>query len=105
MTCVDQAKNIWKYTIPTGSTGVVFNNGNGDQTNDVTPLHNHLYKGTGNKAFTDLGIYEAGVDAVEADALDQAPVYYNLQGVRVENPTAGLYIVRRGNKVAKEIIR
>lgn len=32
-----------------------------------------------------------------------APVYYNLQGVEVENPTNGLYIVKRGNKVTKEI--
>ncbi|MDE5810981.1 MAG: starch-binding protein, partial [Muribaculaceae bacterium] len=106
MTCIDTANNIWKYTVPTGTTGVVFNNGNGDQTNDVlNPIHNHLYKGTGNRGFTDLGVYEAGVDAIEADATDVTPVYYNLQGVRVDNPAAGLYIVRRGNKVAKEIIR
>lgn len=34
-----------------------------------------------------------------------APVYYNLQGVQVVNPENGFYIVRRGNKVTKEIIR
>lgn len=31
--------------------------------------------------------------------------YYNLQGVEVANPAAGLYIVRQGNKVAKEIVK
>lgn len=36
---------------------------------------------------------------------DSAPVYFNLQGVRVDNPEAGVYIVRRGNKVTKEVIR
>lgn len=36
---------------------------------------------------------------------DLAPVYYNLQGVRVINPENGIYIVRRGDKVTKEYIR
>lgn len=44
------------------------------------------------------------VDGIEMDS-DVAPVYYNLQGVRVENPENGLYIVKRGNKVSKTIIR
>lgn len=45
-----------------------------------------------------------GIEAIEADGNDSA-VYYNLQGVRVDNPTQGLYIVVRGDKVAKEIVR
>ena len=40
-------------------------------------------------------------DAVNADA---PAVYYNLQGVRVTNPSNGIYIVRRGNKVTKEYV-
>lgn len=47
----------------------------------------------------------AGVDGIEADDSDAAPVYYNLQGVRVDTPSAGLYIVVRGNKVTKEIVK
>lgn len=31
--------------------------------------------------------------------------YYNIQGVRVQNPTSGLYIVRQGSKVSKVVIR
>lgn len=34
-----------------------------------------------------------------------APVYYNLQGVRVAQPENGLFIVVRGNKVAKELVK
>ncbi|MDE6268850.1 MAG: hypothetical protein K2M04_07195 [Muribaculaceae bacterium] len=35
-----------------------------------------------------------------------APVeYYNLQGVRVDNPSNGLYIVKQGKKVTKQVIR
>lgn len=47
-------------------------------------------------------------DAGFADIIndnDAPAVYYNLQGVRVSNPDNGIYIVRRGNKVAKELIR
>lgn len=49
---------------------------------------------------------ESGVIGVEIDEnTDAAPVYYNLQGVQVAEPSNGLYIVKRGNKVTKEIIR
>ena len=44
-----------------------------------------------------------GVEGVEVE--DAAPVYYNLQGVRVENPSNGLFIVVRGNKATKQVIR
>lgn len=50
----------------------------------------------------------SGVEDVITDAIDNenAPVeYFNLQGVRVENPANGLYIKRQGNKVSKVIIR
>ena len=43
------------------------------------------------------GIADITVDNV-------APVYYNLQGVRVAQPESGLYIEVRGNKVAKVIL-
>lgn len=46
------------------------------------------------------------VDEIEADSQSVATIYYNLQGVRVDNPTAGdLYIVVRGNKTTKEYVK
>lgn len=45
----------------------------------------------------------SGVGSVAAD--EAAPEYYTLQGVRVENPSAGIYICRRGSKVSKVIFR
>ena len=42
---------------------------------------------------------------VEAEEVEVAPVYYNLQGVQVENPANGIYIVKRGNKVTKEYVK
>ena len=46
-----------------------------------------------------------GVESVVDRSSDAAPVYYNLQGARVENPGAGIYIVRRGSKTTKEVVR
>lgn len=43
----------------------------------------------------------------EIEMVDEnAPVeYYNLQGVRVANPSNGIFIVRQGNKVSKRVIK
>lgn len=96
------AENIYMYTVPEGTTGIIFNNGNGDQTNDIlNPIHNHIYKGTGNRGFEDGGLYESGVDGIEADDAEAPVEYYNLQGIRVYNPTPGFYIMRQGSKVEK----
>ncbi len=47
---------------------------------------------------------KGAVEGIEAD--NNAPaVYYNLQGVQVENPTQGIYIVKRGSKTYKQVIR
>lgn len=47
-----------------------------------------------------------GDSAVEGIAAEQAaPVYYNLQGMRVAQPENGIYLVKRGNKVTKEVVR
>lgn len=44
-------------------------------------------------------------DIIDDAAADAAPVYYNMQGVRVDEPTPGLYIVVRGSKVTKQLVR
>lgn len=49
-------------------------------------------------------IYGA-VSAVSADTDADAPVYYTIDGRRVITPARGLYIVRRGDTVTREIIR
>ena len=97
--------NIYSYTVPAGTTGLVFNNGGGDQTDDINSVeHNHLYKGTGNRGWEDTGIYN--VTYVEnIDAAPEAPEYYDLQGRRVQNPSRGIYIMKRGNKVVKTRVR
>ena len=63
-------------------------------------------------AYTELvlnnttGIDDIVVDSPQEDAQTDAPViYYNLQGVRVDNPASGVYIRVQGDKVSKELIR
>ncbi len=46
-----------------------------------------------------------GVSLPSVEGADMEPVYYTLQGVRVNNPQGGIFIVVRGNKVSKEYIR
>ena len=45
-----------------------------------------------------------GIESIEADKNAPA-IYYNLQGVEVANPSNGIYIVKRGAKVAKEFVK
>jgi hypothetical protein len=55
--------------------------------------------GTGSKI---VELDTNGVEDIEIN--ENAPVeYFNLQGVRVENPANGLYIMRQGDKVVKVI--
>jgi alpha-amylase len=50
---------------------------------------------------------EAGVETIVNDENNQdaTPVYYNLQGIRVDNPSGGIFILRQGSKVTKTYIR
>lgn len=50
--------------------------------------------------------FYTGVESAIADEdSDAEAVYYNLQGIQVTNPSNGIYIVKRGQKVTKELIR
>lgn len=44
-----------------------------------------------------------GVQLVEMEA--EEGVYYNLQGIRVENPTNGVYMLRKGGKTTKVMVK
>ena len=45
-------------------------------------------------------------DSVNGIEIDEAAAeYFNLEGVRIEKPESGIVIVKRGDKVSKEIIR
>lgn len=52
-----------------------------------------------------IGLIQSGIDNIATDNTDAPVEYYNLQGVRVLNPSAGIYIRRQGTEVTKVMIR
>lgn len=46
-----------------------------------------------------------GIKGVTEDNVDAPAVYYNLQGIRVANPENGVYILRKGNKATKILVK
>lgn len=47
----------------------------------------------------------SAIEAVEGDMTDAPVIYYNLQGVRVNNPENGLFIRVQGKKATKVMVR
>lgn len=51
----------------------------------------------------------SGIDGADLNLAEPAdegePIYYNLQGIRIERPTSGLYIESRGGRAVKKIMR
>jgi glycosidase len=91
--------NIYGYKVASGTKNVIFSMGSSDdQTADLTAVENGLYSKSGL-----IGEY-AGVDAIVSDD-NQQVIFYNLQGMRVDNPTPGYYIMRQGSKVSKIVIK
>lgn len=70
-------------------------------------FHNRTQTTYANTRIDDVSVKSdpAGVSSVESDESDAPVEFYNLQGVKVENPSSGLYIRRQGNKVSKVIVR
>lgn len=99
------ALNIWRGLF---GENTKFTAGDELKVGDIVVVYGKLvdYNGTkqmssGNYIVTINGA-TTGVEGIEIDA--NAPVeYYNLQGVRVDNPTKGLYIMRQGDKVVKVV--
>lgn len=83
-------------------------------TTEVAPLATAQYNEITFTATATTRMNDMVVNFVKKDSAvnditvedNNAPVeYYNLQGVRVQQPTNGLYITRQGNKVSKVVIR
>ncbi len=87
-----------EYTIENGVTTFLdsFRNLVGVVTN---PLFPDLYMITGF-----LNVDAAGVEMIE-NGSDAEAVYYNLQGLKVEQPASGIYIKVAGGKSSKVLIR
>lgn len=94
---------------PEGSTNVNLLYNVNASSNGTNPRFS-CYKSTPNaqmaKPYLYLDKVQSGVENVGVDNDDNAPVeYYNLQGIRVNNPGAGQILIRRqGSKVSKVIL-
>lgn len=68
---------------------------------------NLWFKNGGKQPCWFIKLYKGSTSAITDIAADEnAPVeYFNLQGMRVENPANGLFIKRQGSKVSKVIIK
>lgn len=49
----------------------------------------------------DVELTTAGIEGIEVDDANAPVEYYNLQGIRVDNPVNGIYIRRQGSRVEK----
>ena len=91
-----------------GTNNINFTAENQIAVGNFVVVYGKLIDYNGTKEFTNgnyivtLDGNTTGVEAIESDA--NAPVeYFNLQGVRVDNPANGLYIMRQGSKVVKVV--
>ncbi len=62
---------------------------------------------TGNATINSINVdfakVSTSIDAIEADE-NVAPVYYNLQGIRISNPTPGQIVIRRQGKSIEKMV-
>ena len=57
------------------------------------------------KDFYSFGVSGIEDIVVDADTSDEPIEYYNIQGIRIENPTTGVYIRRQGSSTTKVTIK
>lgn len=85
------------------TVNIIFNKG-GVQTNDITGIsEDSFYEYQGGTSATKVDS-EASVEGIGADH-DTPVEYFNMQGIRIDNPTTGFYIIRRGKKAQKIHLR
>lgn len=100
-------------------------NGLGTTTDGGTRIHNiatfNVEDENGNqgvyllsyKANNGIAVYiiaekdfkDAGVEDITVDNSNVPATYYNLQGMEIANPENGIYLVKRGNNVTKELVK
>lgn len=88
--------NIWKYTVPAGTTGVLFNAGNGDATKtpDFVAVADHVYTTSG-----DQGAYSGGGGGGGDDPAGPSHLYIvgNLQQGSWDTETGVVEGTKNGN--------
>lgn len=79
--------------------------GNGDRKWQIADPGKYDIEADIHKGTFSIKRNSSGVDGVDADEVEVEPVYYNLQGIVVANPSNGIFIKKAGNKVTKVILK
>lgn len=90
---VNTGENPYTYTVQNLGTRLSF-----------AAVKNGVYSEPSVLTISDSGI-TTGIEGIEAEAAEAAVEFFNLQGVKVNNPVNGLYIRRQGSKVEKVVVR
>ncbi len=78
------------------------------QSFDIDNQRVVTFKNTGEQPFAIIAVdytKASGITDINVDNANAPVEYFNLQGIRVENPANGLYIRRQGNKVEKVYVK
>lgn len=89
-------------TASTGSTDNILN------SSETYTYHTRIYDSENSLLAYYTGNFSGAITSIgdiEADYNTEETIYYNLQGMRVGNPTSGFYIVRHGNTISKEFVK
>ncbi len=76
--------------------------------NGISAAGAHVLFSTIGETSATFSLYKdenAGVANIAADSSNAPAEYYNLQGIRVENPSSGLYIRRQGKTAEKVLVK
>ena len=99
----DSESGYYKVTVSETMTTpmIIFNNGSGTQTADLSWINNGCYNANG--YIKTIMPEDSGIENIFPD--DNSPIeYYNMQGIRVTKPNKGLYIKKQGSKITKIIL-
>lgn len=90
-----EQKHVFEYTVPE------------KQTQDITiyaKAAKEGYKSLMTQMVLSADRIATGIEAVDAESAEGEAEFFNLQGQRVLNPSAGLYIKKVGQKVEKVVL-
>jgi hypothetical protein len=96
----DSESGYYKVTVSETMTTpmIIFNNGSGTQTADLSWINNGCYNANG--YIKTIMPEDSGIENIFPD--DNSPIeYYNMQGIRVTKPQKGLYLKKQGSKITK----
>lgn len=112
-TTVDE-KTIWKIEFTNGQAVMTLTMGENTAQIGVTKgssgtWYNNLSLSVGATEILMPTLYvqegTSGIEGVAVENADAPVEYFNMQGMRVENPANGLYVRRQGNNVSKVYVR